>query len=62
MRLKYRTPIERNGVVRTLTEWAREHGIPPLTVLNRCFLGWDLEKALTTPRPESMPACARRAA
>lgn len=42
--------VEFRGIVKTLTEWCRELGLPYSTVRQRVMkLGWDIEKALTTP-------------
>lgn len=38
-----------NGVTKIASEWARELGIPPTTMLTRLRLGWSHERALTKP-------------
>lgn len=43
-------PLTFQGRTMILKDWAREIGIAYLTLWNRLFtLGWDIEKALTTP-------------
>lgn len=37
------------GRNQSLTQWAREVGISPISLKSRISLGWDVEKALTTP-------------
>lgn len=37
------------GRSQSLTQWARETGISPASLKSRISLGWDVEKALTTP-------------
>jgi len=42
--------VTRNGVTKPLIEWIKESGLPRNTVYSRILtLGWDYEKALTTP-------------
>lgn len=40
------------GQTKTLTEWAKEYGLKRATIRTRLKLGWDIEKALTTPVKE----------
>lgn len=40
-----------NGQTKTLAEWSRETGLPRLCIYQRLTkLGWNTEKALTTPK------------
>lgn len=41
--------LTHRGQTKSLTEWAREFGINPLTVHHRLQRGWDLHRALTAP-------------
>ena len=42
--------IEYNGMICTVTEWARKFNMKPLTLYNRLFTyDWTVERALTTP-------------
>lgn len=42
-------PLEFQGEIRPLEEWAEQYGINPRTVRNRLLRGWDVEDALTVP-------------
>lgn len=46
--------IEHNGVIKTLSQTAREIGMPPHVLGKRLFRGWDIEKALTQPLRKSI--------
>jgi hypothetical protein len=37
-----------NGKIMTLTEWSKETGIKPSTIIQRLKRGWSIEKALST--------------
>lgn len=39
-----------NGQEKTMANWARETGHPPLRILQRLQRGWSVERALTTPK------------
>ena len=41
--------LDFDGVRKTMAEWARETGHPPLRILQRLQRGWSVERALTTP-------------
>lgn len=41
--------ITRDGRSMTVTQWCRELGMNPKTVLLRLFYGWNVERALTVP-------------
>lgn len=41
--------IEYNGIIQTLTQWARQFGIPPNVLLWRIRAEWPTERALTQP-------------
>lgn len=43
------TIIEYDGRQQTLSQWARETGVPETTLSERFKMGWTPEKALTTP-------------
>jgi hypothetical protein len=42
--------VELNGVKKCLYDWCDEHNISAGAVYRRLALGWDVEKALTTPK------------
>lgn len=43
-----------DGITQTMAQWARQLGVKPGLILNRLDnLGWDIEKALTTPPKDS---------
>lgn len=58
--------LELDGVSKTITDWATELGISPLTLRGRLNAGWPLEEALTlrklpnngrnSSRPSNQPA------
>lgn len=39
--------IEYNGIIKTMSEWAREYNIKPATLWARLNKGWSVEKALS---------------
>ena len=39
-----------NGIKKTQAQWCREYNIPVNNVQRRLKMGWDIEKALKTPR------------
>ena len=39
-----------DGKTRTLKEWSRIYGIPDDVIIHRINEGWDVEKAITTPK------------
>ena len=39
-----------NGHTRTLKEWSEIYGIPDDVIIHRINEGWDVEKAITTPK------------
>lgn len=41
--------LEYDGQKKTLTEWANQYGISPISLKSRLKLGWDIHKALVTP-------------
>lgn len=41
--------LQFQGRIQSLTRWAREVGISPISLKSRISLGWDVERALTTP-------------
>lgn len=41
--------ITYNGETMLLVEWAERFGLPPKILTTRLYLGWSMEKALTTP-------------
>ena len=41
--------LEHNGESHTASEWAKISGIPYKTFINRVYLGWDIERAISTP-------------
>ena len=41
--------VELDGIVRTIPEWSREHGIDVRVVSDRLRLGWGFKEALTVP-------------
>ena len=45
-----RKPVTFNGKTQSLTKHAKDHGLGLTTVVYRLGLGWDLSKALTTPK------------
>ena len=46
-----KTPITRNGETKSLLEWAMENNLQPMLVMQRTnSAGWDIERALTTPK------------
>jgi integrase len=56
-----RKPVEFNGRSLTLTEWARETGIPASTIKARIdVLGWSVTDALTTPADRRFGRGGRR--
>lgn len=42
-------PLTHNGVTMNATDWALAVGMTPNTLLQRLYLGWTPERALTTP-------------
>ena len=42
--------IEYNGEVKTVAQWARFFEMNPYIIYHRLFKGWDVQKALTTPK------------
>jgi len=45
----YNRSVTFEGRTQTVTEWARERGLPWQTVYTRIYHGWSVEKALSTP-------------
>lgn len=45
--------ITRDGVTKIATDWARELGLRPSTVIERLRRGWDHDRALSAPRIKS---------
>lgn len=41
--------VELNGQTKTLSEWAEIYNISPSAIQGRLYIGWDIEKAITTP-------------
>lgn len=41
--------ITHNGLTLSLTEWARHLGMPEKTIIQRIWIGWTPERALTEP-------------
>lgn len=41
--------LKHNGETRSVTEWCTILNLPPNTIFNRLYRGWDSERALTTP-------------
>ena len=39
-----------NGTTLTVTQWAKRIGIAPCSLVNRLDAGWNVERALTTPK------------
>jgi hypothetical protein len=48
-------PITALGKTLLVVEWAEETGIPATTIYKRLELGWDAERAVTTPRRPLRP-------
>lgn len=42
--------IEYKGTKKTVSEFAKEFNLSPRVVSGRLHSGWDIEKALTTPK------------
>ncbi len=42
-------PLTFNGRTMNVTDWAHEVGMSPNALLQRLYLGWSIERALTTP-------------
>jgi hypothetical protein len=47
---KTNTYLTVEGVTRTLTQWASERGIPDYVICKRLAAGWDVERAVMTPK------------
>ena len=47
--------VERNGEKKTIADWALQYGLLPRVVAARLRVGWDLERALTTPNKWAKP-------
>lgn len=47
--------IEIDGVIKTLTQWCRDYGIPEPTAHRRLSAGWSVMDALTKPRQQQRP-------
>lgn len=41
--------LTHNGITMNATDWALRIGVSPNTLLQRLYLGWSTERALTTP-------------
>lgn len=52
------TLIAWNGETKTVTQWARAYGVKTQLVFDRLRLGWELERALTSPKTKARGANA----
>lgn len=46
---RYNRKLTLNGQSKTISQWAKERGVPPYIYYQRVYNGWDDERVLTQP-------------